>query len=60
VSARSDGDLEVQQARDTYYIRHWSIWIDFYILSRTPSAVVGGAARADVYRPPSGESDNSR
>jgi lipopolysaccharide/colanic/teichoic acid biosynthesis glycosyltransferase len=42
VSARSDGDLEVQQARDTYYIRNWSIWIDFYILSRTPSAVVGG------------------
>jgi lipopolysaccharide/colanic/teichoic acid biosynthesis glycosyltransferase len=32
----------VQQALDTYYIRNWSIWIDFYILSRTLSAVVGG------------------
>jgi Undecaprenyl-phosphate galactose phosphotransferase WbaP len=42
VSARSDGDLEVQQALDTYYIRNWSIWIDFYILSRTLGAVVGG------------------
>jgi Undecaprenyl-phosphate galactose phosphotransferase WbaP len=42
VSARSDGDLEVQQALDTYYIRNWSIWIDFYILSRTLGAVLGG------------------
>jgi Undecaprenyl-phosphate galactose phosphotransferase WbaP len=42
VSARSDGDLEVQQALDTYYIRNWSIWIDFYILSRTFGAVVAG------------------
>ena len=40
VSARSDGDLEVQQALDTYYIRNWSIWIDFYILSRTFGAVL--------------------
>ena len=42
VSARSDGDLEVQQALDTYYIRNWSIWIDFYILFRTFGAVVAG------------------
>ena len=42
VSARSDGDLEVQRALDTYYIRNWSIWIDFYILSRTLGAVVAG------------------
>ena len=40
VLARSDGDLEVQQALDTYYIRNWSIWIDFYILSRTLGTVV--------------------
>jgi Undecaprenyl-phosphate galactose phosphotransferase WbaP len=40
VSARSDGDQHVQQALDTYYIRNWSIWIDFYILSRTPGAVL--------------------
>jgi Undecaprenyl-phosphate galactose phosphotransferase WbaP len=42
VSGRSDGDLEVQQALDTYYIRNWSIWIDFYILSKTLGAVVAG------------------
>ena len=42
VSARSDGDLQVQQALDTYYIRNWSIWIDFYILSRTLAAVLDG------------------
>jgi Undecaprenyl-phosphate galactose phosphotransferase WbaP len=42
VSARSDGDLGVQQALDTYYIRNWSIWIDFYILSRTLGAVLAG------------------
>jgi lipopolysaccharide/colanic/teichoic acid biosynthesis glycosyltransferase len=42
VSARSDGDQQVQQALDTYYIRNWSVWIDFYILFRTFGAVVAG------------------
>jgi Undecaprenyl-phosphate galactose phosphotransferase WbaP len=35
VSTRSDGDLDVQQSEDTYYIRNWSIWLDLYILVRT-------------------------
>src|SRR5690606_30976667 len=42
VSARSDGDLEVQEALDTYYIRNWSIWLDLYILLRTIAVVFRG------------------
>jgi lipopolysaccharide/colanic/teichoic acid biosynthesis glycosyltransferase len=40
VSARSDGDLTVQQELDTYYIRNWSLWMDLYVLVRTPLAVI--------------------
>jgi Undecaprenyl-phosphate galactose phosphotransferase WbaP len=40
VSARSEGDLKVQQSLDTYYIRNWSIWLDLYILARTVRAVL--------------------
>jgi lipopolysaccharide/colanic/teichoic acid biosynthesis glycosyltransferase len=42
VSARSDGDLEVQQELDTYYIRNWSLWLELHILARTVSVVLRG------------------
>ena len=40
VSARSNGDLKVQQSLDTYYIRNWSPWLDIHILARTFRAVL--------------------
>jgi len=42
VSARSDGDLEVQEALDSYYIRNWSPWLDLHILVRTFRVVLLG------------------
>ena len=42
VSGRSNGDLKVQEAMDTYYIRNWSLWLDLHILARTVRTVVGG------------------
>jgi len=42
VSARSEGDLKVQENLDTYYIRNWSIWLDLHILGRTFWVVARG------------------
>jgi lipopolysaccharide/colanic/teichoic acid biosynthesis glycosyltransferase len=40
VSERSDGDITVQEAQDTYYIRNWSLWLDIYILLKTIRTVL--------------------
>jgi Undecaprenyl-phosphate galactose phosphotransferase WbaP len=40
ITARSDGDLEVQRSLDSYYIRNWSPWLDLYILIRTIRTVL--------------------
>ncbi len=46
VMERSEADLNVQETLDTYYIRNWSLWLDLYVLIRTPLAVLGqGGAR---------------
>lgn len=42
VVSRSTADLEQQELLDTYYIRNWSVWLDVYILARTPAAVLFG------------------
>jgi Undecaprenyl-phosphate galactose phosphotransferase WbaP len=42
ISARSEGDLDIQAVLDTYYIRNWSLWLDIFILSRTARAVFLG------------------
>jgi len=42
VSARSDGDLNVQMSMDSYYINNWSLWLDVYILMRTARVVLTG------------------
>lgn len=39
IMVRSDGRLDDHQRYDAYYIRNWSVWLDFYILARTLFAV---------------------
>jgi Undecaprenyl-phosphate galactose phosphotransferase WbaP len=43
ISSRSDGDLQVQKSQDLFYIRNWSIWLDFYILLETIPAVLSAS-----------------
>ncbi len=42
VLVRSDGDVMMQQLLDAYYIQHWSMWLDLYILLKTIRVVVTG------------------
>lgn len=40
ISGRADLDFESEVRLDTYYIEHWSPWLDFYILLKTPLVVL--------------------
>jgi lipopolysaccharide/colanic/teichoic acid biosynthesis glycosyltransferase len=40
VSGRNDTTYAERVRLDTYYVRNWSPWLDFYLLARTVLAVV--------------------
>ena len=40
IKARSNGNLEVQELLDSYYVRNWSLWLDLYIMLRTAHVLV--------------------
>ncbi len=40
ISGRNDTSYEERVSLDDYYVRNWSVWLDFYILSRTVSAIL--------------------
>lgn len=42
VTARSTANLAAQEELDTHYIRNWSVWMDVYLLARTPVAIIVG------------------
>jgi lipopolysaccharide/colanic/teichoic acid biosynthesis glycosyltransferase len=40
VTLRSDGELDEQERLDRSYITGWSLWLDIYIILRTPLALL--------------------
>jgi Undecaprenyl-phosphate galactose phosphotransferase WbaP len=43
VSGRNDTSYAHRVDIDSYYICNWSIWMDIWVLAKTPFAVLGGA-----------------
>lgn len=41
ISGRSNLDFDDEVRLDTWYIEHWSLWLDVYILLKTPFVVLG-------------------
>lgn len=42
VSGRSDADYADRIAYDTYYLQSWSIWLDLWVLFKTPGVILRG------------------
>ncbi|GHU64653.1 undecaprenyl-phosphate galactose phosphotransferase WbaP [Spirochaetia bacterium] len=42
VSGRSDKDYAERISYDTYYLQSWSVWLDLWIIYKTPTAVLKG------------------
>jgi exopolysaccharide biosynthesis polyprenyl glycosylphosphotransferase len=40
INGRSDLNFEQEVFFDTYYIEHWSFWLDIYIILRTPYILI--------------------
>ena len=40
VSGRSDVSYEDRVRLDMYYIRNWTVWMDIFLLYKTPLAVI--------------------
>lgn len=42
VNGRQNVSFEEHVAMDVYYVENWSMWLDFWILLKTPRAVISG------------------
>lgn len=40
ISGRSDTSYEERIRLDSFYVRNWSVWLDIYILTKTPEEVL--------------------
>jgi lipopolysaccharide/colanic/teichoic acid biosynthesis glycosyltransferase len=42
VSGRSDTDYAERVSYDLYYLQSWSVWLDIWIIYRTPGQILRG------------------